>query len=157
VSAAGIKPQPTSLRFAKKMNWKSGKRFVPLARSSGANSGGRSDGDLFRCLFSMKSEAGVVRLSGTVVEYVAVKASCLNSFHTRENFLVLNPKEFHEERRVEHLSPYRFLANGKWTFEDWRSSRSQQEVGRMICGQIPTSEDRRTMNRFVIDSSANIR
>ena len=54
---------------------------------------GGLNGDLFRCLFSIKSEAGVVRLSGTVVEYVAVKASRLQQPSTHENFLVLNPKE----------------------------------------------------------------
>ena len=46
----------------------------------------------------MKSEAGAVRLSDLVVEYVAVKASHLQQLSTHEKFLVLNPKEFHEER-----------------------------------------------------------
>ena len=37
-------------------------------------------------------------------------------------------------------------------FEDWRSSTSEQELGRMICGQILTFEDKSTMNCFAIDS-----
>jgi hypothetical protein len=39
----------------------------------------------------------------------------------------------------------RFIAHGKWTLEYWRSSRSQQELGRMICSQILTPEDKRAM------------
>jgi hypothetical protein len=41
----------------------------------------------------------------TVVEFIAAKASPFNSLQRPENFLMLNLKEFREERRVEHLVP----------------------------------------------------
>jgi hypothetical protein len=46
------------------------------------------------CLHSMKFEAGMVSRTATVVDFVTVKASRLNSFQHLRFFLLLNLKGF---------------------------------------------------------------
>jgi hypothetical protein len=53
----------------------------------------------------MKSDVVLVVPNGTVVDFVAVKSSRFNGGSTPSNSLLLNLKEFSEERRVEHLVP----------------------------------------------------
>jgi hypothetical protein len=52
---------------------------------------------------------------------------------------------------------YRFPANGKWTFEDWRIEK--KSWGNWAMGMLPDSytEDKRTMNLFAIDSLNELR
>jgi hypothetical protein len=38
-----------------------------------------------------------------------------------------------------------------------RSSRGHQQLGQLICGQIPAPEDKSTMNLFAIDSLQELR
>jgi len=52
----------------------------------------------------MKFEAGIVFRKDAVVDFVSVTTSCFNSFE-RPKFSPLKLKEFHVERRVEHLVP----------------------------------------------------
>jgi hypothetical protein len=49
--------------------------------------------------------AGASSCAATVVDFVTVKTSRFQQLSTLEDFLQLNLKEFHEERRVEHLVP----------------------------------------------------
>jgi hypothetical protein len=47
----------------------------------------------------------MVSKGATVVDFVMAKTSRLNSFQHLKMLRGLNLKEFHEERRVEHLVP----------------------------------------------------
>jgi hypothetical protein len=66
---------------------RSGPRGEAQIRAPDANQGGRPDSDLFRCLCSMKSEAGVVPLRDNVVQYVGVHHVSTDS-HTRKSFTI---------------------------------------------------------------------
>jgi hypothetical protein len=54
-------------------------------------------------LYSVKCEVGLPSRTITVVDFVTVKISRLNSIQQLDNSLLSNLREFHEEHRVEHL------------------------------------------------------